>query len=43
MVTVTWHGHSLFQVQGSVTVATDPHNGASLGLPARVLGPTPSR
>lgn len=34
MVTVTWHGHSLFQVQGSATVATDPHNGASLGLPA---------
>ena len=33
MVTVTWHGHSLFQVQGSATVATDPHNGASLGLP----------
>ena len=33
MVTVTWHGHSLFQVQGSATVATDPHNGESLGLP----------
>jgi len=33
MVTVTWHGHSLFQVQGSATVATDPHNGVSLGLP----------
>ena len=33
MVTVTWHGHSLFQVQGSATVATDPHNGDSLGLP----------
>jgi L-ascorbate metabolism protein UlaG (beta-lactamase superfamily) len=33
MVTVTWHGHSLFQVQGSATVATDPHNGSSLGLP----------
>jgi L-ascorbate metabolism protein UlaG (beta-lactamase superfamily) len=33
MVTVTWHGHSLFQIQGSATVATDPHNGVSLGLP----------
>ena len=33
MVSVTWHGHSLFQVQGSATVATDPHNGESLGLP----------
>ena len=37
MVTVTWHGHSLFQVQGSATVATDPHNGESLGLPTPVF------
>jgi L-ascorbate metabolism protein UlaG (beta-lactamase superfamily) len=37
MVTVTWHGHSLFQLEGSATVATDPHNGASLGLPVPVF------
>ncbi len=37
MVTVTWHGHSLFQLEGSATVATDPHNGVSLGLPVPVF------
>jgi L-ascorbate metabolism protein UlaG (beta-lactamase superfamily) len=34
MLRIRWHGHSLFQVtDGSTTIATDPHDGASLNLP----------
>ena len=34
MLRIRWHGHSLFQVTDRVTtVATDPHDGASLNLP----------
>lgn len=28
-----WHGHSCFEIAGSVNVVTDPHDGASIGLP----------
>lgn len=35
MLRIRWHGHSLFQVtDGTTTIATDPHDGASLNLPA---------
>ena len=27
-----WHGHSCFEVDGSVKVVTDPHDGKSIGL-----------
>lgn len=30
---VRWHGHSCFEIGGSVTVVTDPHDGRSLGIP----------
>ena len=34
MLRIRWHGHSLFQVtDGFTTIATDPHDGASLNLP----------
>ncbi len=34
MLRIRWHGHSLFQVtDGTTTIATDPHDGASLNLP----------
>jgi len=34
MLRIRWHGHSLFQVtDGETTIATDPHDGASLNLP----------
>lgn len=29
---VRWHGHSCFEVSGSVQVVTDPHDGKSLGI-----------
>ncbi len=31
---IRWHGHSCFEVGGSVVVVTDPHDGKSLGIPA---------
>lgn len=34
MLQIRWHGHSLFQItDGETTIATDPHDGASLNLP----------
>lgn len=30
---VRWQGHSCFEIGGSVTVVTDPHDGKSLGIP----------
>lgn len=34
MLHITWHGHSLFEItDGETTIATDPHDGASLNLP----------
>lgn len=30
---VRWHGHSCFEICGSASVVTDPHDGKSLGLP----------
>jgi len=34
---VRWQGHSCFEIAGSVTVVTDPHDGKSLGIsPPRV-------
>ena len=30
---IRWHGHSCFEIDGSVTVVTDPHDGKSIGLP----------
>lgn len=31
---IRWHGHSCFEIGGSVIVVTDPHDGKSLGIPA---------
>jgi L-ascorbate metabolism protein UlaG (beta-lactamase superfamily) len=34
---IRWHGHACFEVGGSVTVVTDPHDGKSIGIaPPRV-------
>ncbi len=30
---IRWHGHACFEVDGSVKVVTDPHDGKSLGIP----------
>lgn len=30
---IRWHGHSCFEIDGSVRVVTDPHDGKSLGIP----------
>ncbi|MGD9963043.1 MAG: MBL fold metallo-hydrolase [Thermoplasmata archaeon] len=36
---IRWHGHSCFEVAGSVQVVTDPHDGKSLGIaPPRTKG-----
>jgi L-ascorbate metabolism protein UlaG (beta-lactamase superfamily) len=29
---IRWHGHSCFEIGGSVTIVTDPHDGKSLGI-----------
>lgn len=29
---IRWHGHSCFEIGGSVVVVTDPHDGKSLGI-----------
>lgn len=29
---IRWHGHSCFEVTGSVQVVTDPHDGKSIGI-----------
>ena len=29
---IRWHGHACFEIEGSVTVVTDPHDGKSLGI-----------
>ncbi|MGQ9587313.1 MAG: MBL fold metallo-hydrolase [Thermoplasmata archaeon] len=29
---IRWHGHSCFEIEGSVRVVTDPHDGRSLGI-----------
>lgn len=29
---IRWQGHACFEIGGSVTVVTDPHDGASLGI-----------
>lgn len=31
---IRWHGHSCFEIGGSIVVVTDPHDGKSLGIPA---------
>jgi L-ascorbate metabolism protein UlaG (beta-lactamase superfamily) len=31
---IRWHGHACFEMEGSVTVVTDPHDGKSLGIAA---------
>jgi len=31
---IRWHGHACFEIEGSVKVVTDPHDGKSLGIPA---------
>ncbi len=34
MLQIKWHGHSLFEItDGETTIATDPHDGASMNLP----------
>jgi len=30
---IRWHGHACFEIDGSVVVVTDPHDGKSIGLP----------
>ncbi|MHA1238594.1 MAG: MBL fold metallo-hydrolase [Candidatus Odinarchaeia archaeon] len=32
MVLIKWLGHACFEIKGNVTIVTDPHDGASLGL-----------
>src|SRR4030067_2973605 len=32
-VRIRWHGHACFEIEGSVPVVTDPHDGKSLGIP----------
>ncbi len=34
---IRWHGHSCFEIQDSITVVTDPHDGKSLGIPRPVV------
>jgi L-ascorbate metabolism protein UlaG (beta-lactamase superfamily) len=29
---IRWHGHACFEIAGSVTIVTDPHDGKSLGI-----------
>ncbi len=29
---IRWHGHACFEIAGSVTIVTDPHDGESLGI-----------
>ncbi len=29
---IRWHGHACFEIGGSITVVTDPHDGKSLGI-----------
>lgn len=29
---IRWHGHACFEIGGSVTIVTDPHDGKSLGI-----------
>lgn len=29
---IRWHGHACFEIEGSVKVVTDPHDGKSLGI-----------
>jgi L-ascorbate metabolism protein UlaG (beta-lactamase superfamily) len=31
-VRIRWHGHACFEVDGSVQVVTDPHDGKSIGI-----------
>lgn len=31
---IRWHGHACFEIEGSVRVVTDPHDGKSLGIAA---------
>ena len=30
---IRWHGHACFEIAGSKTVVTDPHDGKSIGIP----------
>lgn len=30
---IRWYGHACFEIDGSVSVVTDPHDGKSIGLP----------
>ena len=34
---IVWHGHSCFEIADKLTVATDPHDGKSLGLRAPTI------
>ena len=29
---ITWHGHSCFEISGSINLVVDPHDGTSIGL-----------
>ncbi|MCL2142930.1 MAG: MBL fold metallo-hydrolase [Methanomassiliicoccaceae archaeon] len=29
---IRWHGHSCFEITGTLTIVTDPHDGRSLGI-----------
>ncbi len=31
---IRWHGHACFEIEGSIKVVTDPHDGKSLGIAA---------
>lgn len=34
---ITWHGHACFEINGSATVVTDPHDGKSIGIKPPVV------
>ena len=36
---IRWHGHACFEIAGSSTIVTDPHDGKSIGIrPPKVVG-----
>jgi L-ascorbate metabolism protein UlaG (beta-lactamase superfamily) len=34
---IIWHGHSCFEIKGSSTIVTDPHDGKSIGIKQPLL------
>jgi L-ascorbate metabolism protein UlaG (beta-lactamase superfamily) len=34
MLRIRWHGHACWEITNNLTLATDPHDGKSIGIPA---------